>query len=389
MSFIHKLGLFLAGFTFRTVLFFGLTIFALVMVLGNRDTFKNALLQADSYNRFSQSVIDSGKSQGVNDPNAIPLADPQIQSIIKQSLDSRTLQSISESAIDSTYDWLEGDTKTIEFNADLSKNKDFLATGISNYAVERLVNLPVCTETPKETNVFLISCYPFNTDINLIKTQIYNTLIEDESIFKSTNITTNDFPKTAEGIPLTEAYASAPKYYMWFKILPYILFIIALFALVAIVFLDRSRKKGIHMVATSIIGTGIILMIAPIIYTYVLPSVGIGLPGTGSGENESLNAISNDTMKYIYREFNTTLINMAIQLTVIGVAILVGSKIILRKKSPYEGLRAKTGLSLSIDANPHKSNVKISAKDVPVQSSEKPGKTKRRITPLEKRFRQL
>lgn len=389
MSFLRKLGLFFSGFVFRSALFIGLTLLAAVSVFGNSGTFKEALLQADAYNRYSQSIIDAGKNQGQNDPNTIPLDDPKIAEIIKESLNSKSLQIISENAIDAAYRWLEGDTNTIEFSADLSQNKEILASGVSNYAIERLGSLPVCSEVPEQTNIFRISCYPFNTNISSLRSQIHDALIQDTSIFKSSTITEEDFPKSSDGRLLTDVYSEAPNYYKWFKLAPWIFLAIALIGFIAVMHLSRTKRKGLHGMAASIIVTGVILAVAPIIYTYVLPSAGLSIPGAGSSQNGSITAITNDMTKHIYGEFNTALINIAIQVIIAGFVLLLSARYLFVSKSPYQDLKKRTGLSVSIDEKPRPSGLKISSEDIPVQTSERPGKTKRKVSNLEKKFRRL
>lgn len=389
MSSKNKFGLFVSGFVLRTTLFFGFTLLAAVLLIGNRETPKNALVSADAYNRFGQAIIDSSKEQSKNDPNAIPLDDPQIAAIFKASLSPSSLLPLTEGFIDSGYDWLEGKTDTLTFSADLSQNKEMLARGVSNYAIDRLLTLPVCTKVPTETNIFKIPCNPADVDLAQQRDEIYKVLMEDTSVFPDTVLTAADLPKTEDGRTFTEAYAKAPTYYRIFKLAPWILLGIATFTAFLVVFSSRTKRKGLRAVATSLIGTGVILAIAPILYSFILPSIGFSLPGSGSSGNESVSAISNDIMSGLYKDLNVLLINIAIQVIVFGVILFFVSKFLGTNQSPYKGAAKKSGIAVSIDNTRRPKGPKISPNEIPIQTSEGTRKGRRTPSKIEKKFREM
>ncbi len=85
MSLTHKLAIYTSNFVFRSALFFGLTFLAAYIVFGSPNTIKQALIQANAYERYSQAIVDSGKEQTKNDPNSIPFEDPAIEAIVKKA----------------------------------------------------------------------------------------------------------------------------------------------------------------------------------------------------------------------------------------------------------------------------------------------------------------
>lgn len=385
---MHKMALFSSGFIFRTSLFFGLTLLAAVLVLGNRETPKQALTEADAYTRYVQAVIDSGKQQSQYNPSSIPLDDPQIELILKQSLSENKLQEISEGVIDASYTWLNGETSQLVYSYDVTENKELLARGVSDYAIERLILLPPCSEPPEEQNIFKVNCYPQNIDIASIRSQIYQAILEDTSIWPANTITQDNLPKSG-GKSITELYANAPRYYSIFTISPWLLLGLAAISMASVIRLSRNSKRGFHGIATSVIGTGIFLAVAPLIYIVLFPSSGLSLPGIDQSGNESIGAISNDVMKHIYSDFNTMLLNIAIQVIVVGIALYVVSRFMLVKKPPYGGIAQKSGLVTSVDRTHAKVSPVIKSADIPIQTSEKVRKPKRKMSDIEKKFQKL
>ncbi len=244
-----------------------------------------------------------------------------------------------------------------------------------------------CTEIPSTTNVFRVECYPPDVDINSLRSDIYASIINDDSIFKADTLKPEDLPNDENGTPLLTVYERAPDYYRWLFWAPWILLSLSLFGAIGMVYSSRSKRRGLQSVAKTLIGTGVILAIAPIIYVFILPSINFGLPGTNSS-NESISSISNDVMKFMYSSFNTMLINIAIQILVIGLIVLVFSKYFMKRRSPYEGVNKRVGIVSSIDKQ-NKNSSKIYSTDIPVQTSEAKTKQKHKMSKIEKKFRKL
>lgn len=389
MSPLHKIILFIIGFTFRSALFFGLTLLAALLLIGNKTTLKDTLIEINAYQRFSQSIIDGGKEQASKDQNAIPLDRPEIALALQQSLDQTTLQSITESFIDSSYKWLNGDTPSIDFSADVSKNKDLLARQVSGYAVERIATLPPCDGIPNQTNIFNVECNPVGLDLGAQRAEVYKTLMNDESIFPNEPLTASSLPVDSRGRSFQAAYSSAPNYYKMFKIAPWALLGIALICAGAIVVMSRKKRRGLRTIATGLISTGIILAITPVLYIYMLPALGISLPGSsGSRTSESFAAISSDFTSSLYSQFNMLLINIAIQTVVIGLIMLFALRFFGDSKKAYHGLQKKAGVAVSVPSSARPS-VKVSRSDVPVQTSEKRRVPRHSDSKLSKKYRKM
>lgn len=387
MSFTRKLTLFIAAFMLRSSLFLGFTLLAVVLVLTNRETIKNTLISTDVYDRFSQSAIEESKKKLGSDPNALPLDNSEIVAVIKASLDKTSLRAAAETIIDASYDWLEGKKPRLEFSVDVSKNREILALGISNTAIERLANLPPCVGVPSETNIFKITCNPVGVDLAEERLEIYNTILDEGFIFPDKQITEDALLKSADGKGISETYPNAPTYYTLLKVLPWILLGTALFSAAVLIRLSRTRRKGLKVIATSLLGTGIVLAITPILYRYILPAIGVSLPGSSRTSEESFAAITNNITSQLYSTFNGVLINIAIQVIAAGVMLLLITKLLKNSKSPYSNLEKKAGLAISIEET--KASGGISEHSVPIQTSEKPMQKQRIPSKLEKKYRKM
>ncbi len=383
---MKRIFLILVSFFFRFSLFFGLTLLALVLVVGNKNTFKQTLGEVGAYERFTQSVIDSSKNSGNNNPNSIPLGDPQIQEIIRQSLDTKSLSSISEGFIDSGFAWLNGETEDVEFSADLTTNKQVLADGVANYAVNRIASLDPCETPPTDTSVFTVECNPTGIDLGELKQDISKTIFDDKTVFSNNRLTLDNLPKTSSGLAFTEQYADFPKYFQIIKVLPYIILSIASACAVIIIFTARTRRRGLKTVGYSLITTAVIMAITPLIYIYVLPAIGFGAPNFNSND-QSVSSIVNDGISKLYSAFNIMIINVALQTLVVGFVLVIIAKFLKSKSSIYINLEKKTGLIPS--ESPKKQNISNDLSDMPVQTSEAPVKKTKKTSALEKKYRKM
>ena len=387
MIILKHIGIFFVSFIFRFTLFFGLTLLSAVFVLGTPQTLKNILIEVDAHERFTQSIVDSTeKNQQVN-PNSIPVDNPEVKVAIGKALDTKTLTNISDSVIDSTYDWLSGETKDINFSVDLTRNKQVLAENIANFAVNRIASLPACLLPPTETNVFKLECNPTGVDLNQLRLQIITDITNDKTVFADDKFTSANLPKAESGEKITEAYNEAPKYFKWFKLAPFIFLGVSLFCGLIIVYTSRTKRVGFKKVGSTLLSTAVIMAISPLIYVYVLPKIGIKAPSFG-GKDESVSAIINDASSQLYSNFNLMLLNVAFQVAVVGVLLLIITRFIKKNSNIYLNIEKKAGLSPSEGKKQNKQGQKDSPK-IPIQTSEGPKKKSKKGIELAKKYRKL
>lgn len=370
MTKLHRTALFVCSSAFRLSLFFGLTALAVILLLGRPDNIKDALVENNAYSRFVDGVIESNLASGKQ--SSIPLDDPKVQAIIKNSFDSHTLKLNAESVLDSTYAWLDGTNSEVVFRVDLSSNKRELADGLSLHAINRLHDLPDCEDSQTEIDVFTTTCNPVLLNQAATQKQLSNEIYSDKNFLPNTVLTADNLPKYKSGVSVLERYKNAPAYYSGLKLAPWILLSITLLSATGIVLLNRHRRNGVYQIGTALIGSGVALIIAPLLSRFVLPSFNRSLnSGFGSSSTE---AVSNEVSTYLFNQLNTILINMALQLVVVGVVILIILRV-TKPKRGYSRLESRAGLISGIlPLRPSLNGFKLSFKSVPVQTSEQPRK---------------
>lgn len=381
MSTLRRLSLTLSGVVLRLCLFFGCTLLCLVLVFGNPNSIKDALSSTNAYSRFTDAVIESGRQQSTKNSEDIPFDDPEVQNIIKNSFDQQTLQKDTEAIVDGIFMWLNGETAEPKFSIDLTDNKTKLANGLADYAVNRLASLPACQSLPAQTNIYRITCQPVYLDIKEQRQAVYSTIMSDTHFLKDTTVTFDTLVKHDSNFD----YQAPPRYFGWFKTLPWILLIISLLLSLYIVFASRTRRQGFKKLSSIAISVGIALAIAPIISYFAIPSVYRGIQNSLSGGPQSLGAVTNDISGNLYTQVNELLINSAIQVVALGILI----RIVLhftRTKTPYGGVKKKAGLSSSV-AKPARQNG-LSEEATPVQTSERKAKT-RKPSSIRSKYRKI
>ena len=135
------------GSLLRFTLVLGITATVLVIVFGQPAIIKTSLKSNSAYSRYVPSLIEENKKLPQNADNSI-LKDPAIIQILTNSFPSADLEQKTEVFIDSIYNWLRGDTKTLVFTIDFTANKRTFADDLASYAFVRFTSLPICKQNP-------------------------------------------------------------------------------------------------------------------------------------------------------------------------------------------------------------------------------------------------
>jgi hypothetical protein len=373
MSSLRRFLLIIVALFLRLTLFFGFTALAFVLVFGSGDKIKEALVSTNTYTRVVDVALESAEKQTANTSTAIPFNDPEIQRIIKESFDQQTLRRMTDGVIDETYSWLNKDNPELRFKVDLSQNKERLARGVTDYAIKRFSSLPVCRNLPANTNIFQIDCQPLYVDINAQREALFNSIMSDQAFLKDAVISPDSY-KDSSGNTLESKYAKAPDYFIWFKRAPWIFLFGALILMIYLIKANRTRRQGLRQIASVLVSTGIALLIAPLIASFIMPSVNNSLLGSLNGSSGSAGSIVSDVSSYMYDSLNGTLINIAIQITLAGVLIFIGLRFI-RPNAPYANVKKKSGLATSVGSKLNKKG--LSDDNVPLQTSERNRKSRK------------
>jgi hypothetical protein len=378
MKLLRRPTLFTAIWLFRTVLFVGIPLMGLIIYFGSADYLKSTLRNAHAYDSFVPAVTESLGNAGGD--QGIPFTDPGVRQIISNGLPPQVLEDSSDRVIDGVYDWLEGKTPQPTFHIDLEKNRAYISENISLYAFNRLTKQPICFENPKQINPFTAPCLPTNFSLDEERTAFAAAI---EQVFPKTVFTANDLPKFKGGKSLAEAVPHAPTYYRWLRASPLIFGVIVIGLAVSIVQLCRTRRLGFRLLGSVTLSTGAALMITPILYLLAYPRINSSLHLQSA--DTGLNALSTTVVGALSSTFYIFLIKAALITVNLGLVTVLLER--FTRDKAYSLVARKAGLVNSNRPKRSKKAGRLTAEDVPLQSSN--ATTKRKRSKLFDKFRKL
>lgn len=362
----RRIGLFVAGTVFRSMLFLTVTTSALVVIAGNGNHAKSALIQSKVYERFVPSIIETNAAQN-QAAGSIPFDDPAIARIINDSFPAQSLQIHAESTIDSIYDWLHQKTEQPTFTVDLTNNKRQLADALASYAVQRLAIQPVCTVLPATINPFVDTCQPAGFNPAAQQAELAEQIYNSPSLLPKTIFTAEDLPKVRSGRTITQRYDYAPVLFRWLVWSPWFCGLLLLISAAAVLLLNQSKQYGLYKMGFEIASNGLLFMASPLIFGYLIPAVSknLDLP-TSSGGTQ---AVLNSALTFYTGYFDSFFLNAGFYTALMGALVLLIARV-FREAGGYHHLQDHVGLASSNGPRQIKGKIILTADDIPVQSSE-------------------
>lgn len=384
MSKFKKLLLFVLSFVLRFSLIFGLTILAVVLLLGSPKGLKQSLDETNAQQRFSDALVKSAVDSNTNELNSLPFDRPEVVAALQKAVSTKTITNISDSIIESSYDWLNGQQASIKFKVDLRQNKQVFANDVASYATHRLNQLPQCF-SPTNADVFRVDCYPYGLNLVDLKDQVKELILNNDIIVKDDVITQDILPKK-QGLTIDQQYPNAPAYFKLIKLAPYLLLGLSVLSALTIIFIARTKRSGLKMVGSMVLSSAIFLAITPLIYVYVLPMIGFKMPELGAGSDQNFSTIFSDISSNLYSQLNVYLINIGIQVAVVGAVMLIVARFMKSNANAYVNLDKKSGLTTS---EKKQTRSKSTKNRFPIQTSEGPKKARKNVSKFEKKYRKM
>lgn len=382
MSWFRRVALIISGSALRFLLFFGVGLICMVLVFGNRNNIDKSMKETHASSRFVDAMIS--EMQKNNPGSSIPLNDPEVQTIIKSAFSESVIQTSSQSIINGTYDWLEGKTNEVHFTVDFRQAREQLANGISAYAFTKLGSKPTCFAIPEQIDPFTAGCKPPFTNLNEEQQKFAADLAGSEGFLPKAVFTEADLPKSKQGKTLTEQYAYIPKLYEAARLMPFVLPLIILGLVGLWIWLSSNKRHGFQQVGIAFIGTGVTLLITPILFVYVLPRFTQATQFSIGGNPTQ--QVFNDVANNLTANFYNLLINVSVQVVAIGLVIVIAERL-TRANSLYANVEKKAGIVSSNTRRPSSSR-KFKPVDIPVQSSEESTRRKPHRT-RNKKYRRI
>lgn len=389
MKILKKIAYWIVGYSIRFILFATITAAVIVSVVGKSSYVKNILTDINSYDRFVPAVIEANRT-APQSSDSLNYDDPNIVKIFNDSFPAADLKIQTEGVIDNLYGWLNGEQPTLTFKADFTPNKALLADKLTNYAFERLAGLPDCKQLPESINPLTINCKPGGYDLQDVKESYHQELLGSNSFLSQTVLTEKDLPKNDAGKTLPQQLTFAPSAFQWLLRAPYLLGGITLVFGVLYVWLSPRKRRGISGIGSILLSSGISLAIFPILFDIVIPHY------TKSFQAQSgttgTQAIFSDVIDHITHHFDTLFITIGIQLFIVGLSIYLLERATRNETAKYKNIEKKSGTVSSVEKprpSPKSLRGKLSAENVPVQSSDLPNRLNPKRVAENKKYAKL
>lgn len=294
------------------------------MVLGTPDKLKQAADESNIYGGIVDGILESATQEAQNSTDQqLPVNDPKIQQIAKDSFSPETLSTQSEPIIDGIYAWLQGDTNTPQFSVDLTDAKQQFANGIADYAVERYEALPACTLTQMRSmdmntiDPFTATCRPPQVPSSLVRERVLSEVTSNDAFLQQTNFTAEDLPTDEQGRTAIDNLNAAPGIYQLFRLLPWVLGIASVVLAVLVYVLHDIKKRALRSLGITFLGTGIFLALGALLLTWSFNQ--LNPPNDALAFQTSLLTF----VKSLVYEYNTALMRFYLVYLGVGTVLLL------------------------------------------------------------------
>lgn len=248
----------------------------ILYAIGNQANFKYALREANVYDEFVPSLLDTIEQSTAERPNdeqpseQNPFDNADVREIVKQSVDPNLLKSQLEPALDEVTNWLKGDSDKLNINIDLSPIKSTLTSQLTAYADNRMTSLPPCTpqdvQAIDQTDFLTLTCRPPDFNVSQVKENIDETLKEVDFV-----ITNKTFQKTATDPTIEDKLSNVKMAYNGLQSIFYGSIVLTALSLAAFVFARRPWKEAFYELGKSLSITGLLTVMPVIAGILIVP----------------------------------------------------------------------------------------------------------------------
>lgn len=334
--------LFLASVTYMLLLFLTAGMLEARLTLADSTTMKGWLVDSGVYKSVVEEVSKNARIDQQKDSTSARLTTQDITDAAQASFSATSVQRDSESIIDGFYGWLKGDTSSPTFKVDLGARQADFAKVLTDKLEEKINALPACTTTGKFTaqafDLFSSDCKPKGVDLTAKLTAFENDIATNSSILPQTVFTGDDLRLTGSNgskQSIGSALSWPPRAYKLLLWGPVCIGILTLVAILSLVFLSSSRRRGLRRAAWGLVFVGTVLVVSGFL---------LG-PAFGKLNTWSSKAIGTDgsvnqhIVNPLFEQFNKTYSRYNI---IIGVAYLIpalvmyGGLLITRSRKEHD-----------------------------------------------------
>lgn len=320
---------------FRPLVFVLPGLAALAILLSGGGTLQDGLKQGGVYDNVVPAALDklndeaAKKSDRPENADADIFTNKDIQRLAEQSISPEVVEGATTEFTDSVFAWLGGESEQLEFRIDLNEPVQQFITNLKTYVTERTASLPTCSPEQirnlaaqqEKLNPLTAPCVPAGTNAQQAAAELEQDLLENAEFFSNPVLTQDDLPKNDEGQRLDQQQINAPAAYQAFQVLPWILGAATLLLGAVAVLLHTKRRRGIQVVARTLIGTGAFLFIFAGIFLFLASNV--EKPVAKGGLSPDLERAVGQAMSYGVSQFAKIVGLFAVVYLVIGIVMLV------------------------------------------------------------------
>ncbi len=382
MKFVHLLLRWLSSLFLHGALLLLFASISVIFLFGNRQVIKDSLVESRIYTTIVPSFIEDNRKSNEGKRSVLPYEDQRLTEIAENTFPSNILRLNAEKAVDGIYDWVNGDSEVLSFAVNLEDEKQQFIERVSTFAAEYVGSLPLCqTNEIPEVTIFELECRPENVPLQFVKDKMSADLRSSDTLKAEFILTEQNLPKTEDGTLVYEKVLFLPSVMQFFN--SYLWLFIVVFVIAAGLFVKarKTYRKGFQSLGRDLLSNGATLIIATVIFGFVLPTVTDTFTLQGNDTITQINTVT----EILTRRFDIIIINTALQIIALAVLIIVLERM-SRPQSMYAGLARRSGMSSSIGKSIR--NDPKTFKSPPVQTSETKKKPKKR-TKKPKKYRKM
>jgi hypothetical protein len=267
MPIMKRIGLVIISPLFVLLLLAAAIDIGFVRTASQPATVKRLISGSGIYNSIVPNVLAQTKSipTSIGD---IPTTSPDITRAANAALPAPFIQQNTEMAIDSVYQWLNGQIAQPSFTIDLSGVKTLFANNIADSLQQRLSRLPACSLSQALSlsqtgfQAYSAPCLPRGVSAAAIAERVKQDIVGQQVFLKNTTISAASIKEGDSSQPVFSGQlASAPSQFQRAKKTPAILVILALLSGTGIVLLSSTKLLGLRRAGIGLLLAGIIVLL--------------------------------------------------------------------------------------------------------------------------------
>lgn len=279
----------------------------------NRQVVKRWFATSGVYQNLVASAINLQPMQGFVNQN-------DIKGALQSTYTPDYIQKQTETAIDATYDWIDGKTPNINFSLPVQdKRNDFIAN-LQKGLLPRIQALPTCTSASQVSSATPTCLPPGSTAQDIAKQ--YSQL-SDSSDFLNKPISPESMAQSGQAPSNNLSYI--PKLASATRMSVYILPILIIICGAGYALLTSDKLLGVIIIGRRIFFQGLILTIAGGGIWYL--GTHIDITGTADGDTAQLALVKgliNPVLQHVVPDIGITLATFSSLITILGAGAWIG-----------------------------------------------------------------